>query len=251
MPFLRLTRDRRGIENTFLMHADRPGDRPRLLYWYRTAPGITLGRRPLDEDAIRTIEDQHPDIDFDWPAILALSEVMTREDEVAQRPQPREQREQRRERRPRREADPTAETPPQPRHDAESSSARAHSESPRPDDTAALFDDVELRVDVAPDPPPVMASSPQNPGLVDQLAGREIASRLRGRYAEIAMRIRDADPATRESLMKLAATMDPDTWDTPEAVLQGVSNADGLFEKLRASLAPSRLGEGGIYSSRE
>ena len=44
VPFLRLTRDRRGFENTFLMHADRPGDRPRLLYWYRTAPGIMLGR---------------------------------------------------------------------------------------------------------------------------------------------------------------------------------------------------------------
>ena len=72
VPFLRLTRDRRGFENTFLMHADRPGDRPRLLYWYRTAPGIVLGRSPLDEDAIRTIEEQHPDIDFDWPAILAL-----------------------------------------------------------------------------------------------------------------------------------------------------------------------------------
>ena len=67
------------------MHADRPGDRPRLLYWYRTAPGITLGRSPLDEDAIRTIEEQHPDIDFDWPAILALSEVMTPEDEAPPR----------------------------------------------------------------------------------------------------------------------------------------------------------------------
>ena len=85
MPFLRLTRDRRGFENTFLMHADRPGDRPRLLYWYRTAPGIALGRSPLDEDAIRTIEDQHPDIDFDWPAILALAEVMTPEDEAPAR----------------------------------------------------------------------------------------------------------------------------------------------------------------------
>ena len=75
MPFLRLTRDRRGFENTFLMHADRPGDRPRLLYWYRTAPGIVQGRSPLDEEAIRTIEEQHPDIEFDWPAILALAEV--------------------------------------------------------------------------------------------------------------------------------------------------------------------------------
>jgi len=90
VPFLRLTRDRRGFENTFLMHADRPGDRPRLLYWYRTAPGIVLGRPALDEDAIRTIEEQHPEIDFDWPAILALSEVMTPEDEAAPKPQKQE-----------------------------------------------------------------------------------------------------------------------------------------------------------------
>jgi hypothetical protein len=88
-----LTRDRRGFENTFLLHADRPGDRPRLLYWYRTAPGILLGRSPLDEDAIRTIEEQHPDIDFDWPAILALAEVMTPEDEAPARP-PQSQRQQ-------------------------------------------------------------------------------------------------------------------------------------------------------------
>ena len=77
------------------MHADRPGDRPRLLYWYRTAPGVMLGRAALDEDAIRTIEEQHPDIDFDWPAIIALSEVMTPEDE-APAPRPQQQQQQQR-----------------------------------------------------------------------------------------------------------------------------------------------------------
>jgi len=245
VPFLRLTRDRRGIENTFLMHADRPGDRPRLLYWYRTAPGITLGRLPLDEDAIRTIEDQHPDIDFDWPAILALSEVMTPEDEVTSRPQPREQREPRRERRPKRDSDSSSDSPRPERSDADSASARENSEERRPDDVEAPFDAVEPKAEAAfePTPAPEAASSSDHSGLVDQLAGREIASRLRGRYAEITMRIRGADAATRGSLMKLAEAMDPDTWDTPDAVLQGVSNADGLFEKLRAALAP--------HSSRE
>ena len=60
---------------------------------------------------------------------------------------------------------------------------------------------------------------------------------------------------TRESLMKLAEALDPDTWDTPEAVLQGVSNADGLFEKLRAALAPSKRkpksAKAALHSSRE
>ena len=82
MPFLRLTRDRRGFENTFLMHADRPGDRPRCCTGIAPRRASCSGRSPLDEDAIRTIEEQHPDIDFDWPAILALSEVMTPEDEA-------------------------------------------------------------------------------------------------------------------------------------------------------------------------
>ena len=73
MPFLRLTRDRRGFEHTFLLHSDAPGQTPKVLYWYRTAPGVLIGRPALDEEAIRSIEEQHPHIEFDWPAILALS----------------------------------------------------------------------------------------------------------------------------------------------------------------------------------
>ena len=220
MPFLRLTRDRRGIENTFLMHADRPGDRPRLLYWYRTAPGITLGRLPLDEDAIRAIEEQHPDIDFDWPAILALSEVMTPEDEAPAKAQPREQR---RERRPKTRDD-----------------RQQPAREPRRDQVSDVAVHVADEAEEASEPivaaPPV--ESPRHSTLVDQLAGREIASRLRGRYAEITMRIRGEDDATRGALMSRAEALDPDRWDTPEAVLHGVSNADALFEQLRAALSP-------------
>ncbi len=217
------------------MHADRPGDRPRLLYWYRTAPGIALGRAPLDEDAIRTIEEQHPDIDFDWPAILALSEVMTPEDEAAPRSQPREQRPARRRPRDRDsgpEGDPPAqsgrgERVPEPRGSAGADSAV---ESP----VAHQAEDA----DPAPPAPPPPPAGPS--GLVEQLAGREIAARLRGRYAEIAMRIQGADPSLRESMLKLSESLDPDRWDTPDAVLQGVSHADALFERLRAALHSSR-----------
>jgi hypothetical protein len=31
---------------------------------------VRVGRAPLDEDAIRLIEEHHPDIRFDWPQIL-------------------------------------------------------------------------------------------------------------------------------------------------------------------------------------
>lgn len=244
MPFLRLTRDRRGTENTFLLHADRPGDRPRLLYWYRTAPGITLGRSPLDEDAIRAIEEQHPDIDFDWPAILALSEVMTPEDEAAPRPQHREPRDARPGRRPKnrdREGEPDA------KRQRERVPARDNSGDPRRDDRVEDRSDavdVEVPEEVGitavdtprAEPPPASRHS----NLVDQLAGREIASRLRGRYAEMTMRMRDAEASVRDSLMKRAEELDPDRWDTPEAVLQGVSKADAIFEQLRAALAPTK-----------
>ena len=246
MPFLRLTRDRRGFENTFLMHADGPGDRPRVLYWYRTAPGILLGRPALDEDAIRTIEEQHPDIEFDWPAILALSEVMIHEEEATpqrQQPQPREGRRRRGER---------------------SASARQSSGELRRDErrrdvnepagTAASADaDAESGTEpFEPGEPlelgtkllePVEPAEPVEPvhhvaGLLEELAGREIATRLRGRYAEIMARIheQDVDAALRDARVKRAEPLNPDLWLTPQAILEGVRHADTLFEQLRREL---------------
>lgn len=231
MPFLRLTRDRRGTENTFLLHADRPGDRPRLLYWYRTAPGIVLGRAPLDEDAIRTIEDQHPEIDFDWPAILALSEVMTPEDEAPARQRQPEGRRPR----PRGEQ---RDSPPRGRPDAATAPAAEDVQgeptgdepldSPLADDTAAPF---ESGAEAPPAPRHAQ-------GLLEELVGREIATRLRARYSELSARIheRHAVGVDRERWMTRAEPLNPDTWLTPEGVLDGVRRADGLFETLRQEL---------------
>lgn len=228
MPFLRLTRDRRGFENTFLMHADRPGDKARLLYWYRTAPGIVLGRPALDEDAIRAIEEQHPDIDFDWPAILALSEVMTPEEEAAPKPQPKAQRRDdgRRARREPRREDRAAQS---------SSPVEPADESDEEIEVASPVDDA-ASVEEPDSPAPAAAPPSRSHGLVDQLAGREIAARLRARYDEMSARVRQADASIRESLMQRAEALDPDRWQTPEDVLQGVSNADALFEQLRSAL---------------
>lgn len=230
MPFLRLTRDRRGTENTFLLHADRPGDRPRLLYWYRTAPGIVLGRAPLDEDAIRTIEDQHPEIDFDWPAILALNEVMTPEDEAAPRPR---QPEGRRQRPPR---DQQRDSQPRRRQDAPPPATGTGVAAEAVDEIPDVLADEDLTapdaVDDAAPPPPRHAQ-----GLLEELVGREIATRLRARYSELSARIHErADAAERDRWMARADSLNPDTWVTPEAVLEGVRRADGLFESLRQEL---------------
>ena len=41
-----------------------------MLYWYRTAPGVRIGRPALDDAAMRSLEEQYPGIDFDWSDIL-------------------------------------------------------------------------------------------------------------------------------------------------------------------------------------
>jgi hypothetical protein len=210
VPFLRLTRDRRGIENTFLLHAEHAGGRPRVLYWYRTAPGITLGRPPLDEEAIHTIEDNHPDIDFDWPAILALSEVMTPEEEVAPvRPR----------RKARRDREEVPDTAPAAEEVAQTSAL------PGGQREAAV-----LRVEEE--------AAAARPGLLEELVGREIATRLRARYAEIRTLVyeRETDQAARDVRLRDVAPLDPDGWSTPEAVLDGVRGADALFERVRGEL---------------
>jgi hypothetical protein len=231
VPFLRLTRDRRGFENTFLLHADQPGDRPRLLYWYRTAPGVLLGRSPLDEDAIRTIEDQHPDIDFDWPAILALSEVMTPEDEA---PAPRQKQQDRQNKR----RGPQRDSPREPRPDE-----RVEDGAPVGEPQSRALDALDEGSEAAQEDMERAAPASVH-GLLEELVGREIATRLRARYSEIIARIhaQDADGATRNAWLKQAAPLNPDLWLTPDAILEGVRTADNLFERIRIEL---------LHSSRE
>ena len=283
MPFLRLTRDRRGFENTYLMHADRPGDRPRLLYWYRTAPGILLGRAPLDEDAIRTIEEQHPDIDFDWPAILALSEVMTHEEEA---PAPRRERkikpQRERERRPEPRAgaphadqnsvaDLSADLSPGAQGAEEEAQSAEEDDADDAEEMIGVVDADPVSADASaeaeaafgredepaepmrhvfpdraqPDAVEHVARRPHTYGLLEELVGREIATRLRVRYSEISARVHEqyADVSVRDAWMKRAEPLNPDLWLTPEAVLEGVRRADGLFDRLRTELL--------AHSSRE
>ena len=40
------------------------------MYWFRTPPHVKVGRAAFDEDAIRQLEEQHPDVEFDWGHIL-------------------------------------------------------------------------------------------------------------------------------------------------------------------------------------
>ncbi len=73
MPFVRFSRDKRGCEYVYLVHApvSRGGaSRPRVLYWYRTPPGVRVGREPFDAPVREALEAQNPDLTFDWQEIL-------------------------------------------------------------------------------------------------------------------------------------------------------------------------------------
>jgi hypothetical protein len=74
VPAVRFSRDKRGYEYVYLVHTPtkrgKPG-RSRVLYWYRTPPGIRLGRKPFDDEVRRTLERQNPGVVFDWDAIVS------------------------------------------------------------------------------------------------------------------------------------------------------------------------------------
>lgn len=74
MPILRYSRDKRGYEHVYLVQptTGRKGKvRSRILYWYRTPPNVKVGRDPFDDEVRRAIEKQYPDLQFDWPKLLA------------------------------------------------------------------------------------------------------------------------------------------------------------------------------------
>lgn len=73
MAFLRFSRDKRGYEHFYLVEATtnrRGKTRARVLYWFRTPPGVKVGREPFDPDVRRALELQNPDVRFDWRKIV-------------------------------------------------------------------------------------------------------------------------------------------------------------------------------------
>ena len=72
MPFIRVTRDKRGYEATLVMHAYRPAtgsQRGRVLYLFRTPTNVHVGRRALEPEVMEALEHTHPDLNFDWSAL--------------------------------------------------------------------------------------------------------------------------------------------------------------------------------------
>jgi hypothetical protein len=208
--------------------------RSRILYWFRTPPGVKVGRAALDEDAIRLIEESNPDIDFDWTRILKGHDLETA-------PAPVRERDARHERR---RGEPRPGGPPPDHAPAVDALAREGlpEDVPTADEVPVPIDDLDaddgialLPADpaVAETPEDVRAATPAHARI-----GSEGVSRLRGRYAELLARISDRipDPARQEELKTQAERLNPDTWVTDAEVTAGLENYEAVFETLRSAV---------------
>jgi len=79
------------------------------------------------------------------------------------------------------------------------------------------------------------------PDLLSELLGRGIAASLRDRVADLATAIAaaSADPARQAGWQARLARLDPDQWQTAEAVLAGMSTVDRELEALTDELDAS------------
>lgn len=244
---MRFTRDKRGYETTSLVHSARRGGRTRqqILYWFRTPPGVKVGRPALDEEAIRWIEEHNPDIEFDWQKILqAQPPTPAPAEEVRNRRTRRDKPDRRRQQR---AAPAPAEITPEVELEApDEDTAEADGEAPIEAEGEAAAEggtedvfveafeqlthpETEERIE----PPPMPA---------EQTIGPEQLTRLRARFAEIQARIaeRGGDAERIDALRAQAEPLNPDTWVTDAEVRQGVEAFEARIRDLRAALGLRR-----------
>jgi hypothetical protein len=250
------------------VHAERRRgkSRSRILYWFRTPPGVKVGRAALDEDAIRRIEELNPSVEFDWTQILKGGQSGP---VPAPRPPARQDRRPEREagagwrsgrgpERVRREAHgpspPGGDIPPSVEHLSAaglSPEDLALEEPVAAIDGAAGSGDRDYRAEVpAEAPAPVPPAEPVGDALMHEAPptaaharlGAEGVLRLRARHAEILARIseRIPDPVRREELKAQAERLNPDTWVTADEVAAGLDQYEIVFEGLRSAIGGPR-----------
>jgi hypothetical protein len=224
------------------VHAERRRgrQRSRILYWFRTPPGVRVGRSALDEDAIRLIEENNPGLEFDWVRILkgegaAQPDSRPRPD----RPDPPERRgrpERQRERPPAVPADAPRRV----------SAEKMREITPRAADLIVGESADIPALESAPPAERIAALEPSLPPAESTAAqarlGSEGLQRLRARHAEVLARISEkiADPIRREELKSQADRLNPDTWVTDAEVVAGLEQYESVFEALRAVVGRRR-----------
>jgi hypothetical protein len=241
LPFLRFARDKRGYETTSLVHPIRRQgrSRQRILYWFRTPPGVKVGRPALDEDAIRWIEEHNPDIEFNWQKILEaqpptsappedLRNRRGRRDKVeVRRPAPQQAQA---EASPSPESEDAADSVAGPPLNGDDEGGPVVEDEPVADDLVEAIEQIthpETEERIAPPAPP-----PQ------QVIEPEQLIRLRARYAELQARIteRGGDAQRIEALRAESESLNPDAWVTEAEVRDGLAVFELKIRELRAAL---------------
>lgn len=235
MPYLRFSRTRQGYEHTYVLHTFRSEgrSRPRLLYWFRTPPGVRAGRRPLDEEAIRAIEEGNPNLTFDWSRMLKIR--------PAPRPEPAARGAKSRPAGRGRRGGRTGKGVPAvaaPGGTAASAAppvepAASADQADRGEPTGASAGDPPAEEELdAPD-----RSEPWRHPVVT-LLGDEMLERLRARYAEMLVRIGEKrlDPAARAAIRAKVEALNPDGWRTVEAAVHGIERFEAEADAVRRLL---------------
>ena len=201
MPFLRVIRDKRGYETTYLMHwfQDNGRQRSRILYAFRSPSGTRVGRDALDPGLMRQLELQNPGIPFDWKAVLGDKQVIEPSPEL-------------RRRRPKKGEEPKA----------------AVAAPPPP------------VAKVAP-PPAAQPPRPMIPAALEGLTPEDRVAFLEHWYPIVRERVdrRASDPDRHAALLSLAERMNPAGW-APEELETKLQQAGEALERLSHVFARRR-----------
>lgn len=239
MPFLRQSRDKRGYETTYVMHAYRGAQgaagRTRLLYVFRSPSSRRIGRALFDPEVMEALEHTHPDLTFDWHTMLRNSQ-MTGEPERD------------RERGDRGERDRDRRRARQDRGDRTDRNDRpGRTEKPERPERPERKDGRERR-EVQP------AVVLEDDSLLGKTLGAAEAARLRTGFADLQQRIlrRSRTPEDRDRLTERAARLNPDEWADEAAIRTGAAGFEAEFDALRQDLPRRRRGRrGGRTRERE
>ena len=200
MPFLRVIRDKRGYETTYLMHwfQDFGRQRSKILYAFRSPSGTRVGRDALDPGLMRQLELQNPGIAFDWKAVLAERQVIEPSPEL-------------RRRRPKRGEEAKAALPPPP------------APAPKPEPAA-------------PAPPrPMIPAAIEGLTPEDRLAFLQHWHPIVRERVDR----RASDPDRHAALLSLAERMNPEGW-APEEMETKLQQAGEALERLSHVFARRR-----------
>ena len=192
-----------------------------MLYWFRTPPGVKVGRTALDDEAMRRIEQLNPDIEFDWPRYLKGGGTPATGAAAADRGGA---------------VTHAAARPPPPRQQP---AASRRSRSSRPDHRRRRA--IRSAEEDVSDAGRVHAGGGRDAvdcRRIDTPAHAKLGAEgpaADARYAEIRARIaeRVTDPTRRDELMAAAERLNPDTWDTDEDGASGSSNAKWCSRRSR------------------